>query len=45
MGEVYLAVDPLLQRQVAVKLLPPDTAGPQDSQQRLLRVARAAAVL
>ncbi|MDQ3283403.1 MAG: protein kinase, partial [Acidobacteriota bacterium] len=45
MGEVYLAHDPLLERQVAVKLLPAETAQRDEWRQRMLREARAAARL
>ena len=43
MGEVWLADDLQLPRQVAVKLLPPHQAGEHDAIERLLREARAAA--
>jgi serine/threonine protein kinase/Flp pilus assembly protein TadD len=45
MGEVYLATDPLLEREVAIKLLPAETAGHDEWRQRMLREARAAARL
>jgi serine/threonine protein kinase len=45
MGEVYLAEDPLLNRKVAVKVLTPDAEGRAESNQRMLREARAAARL
>ena len=45
MGEVYLAHDPLLDRQVALKRILPDAAGREDFRQRMLREARAAARL
>ena len=43
MGEVWLADDLHLPRQVAVKLLPPHQSGERDAIDRLLREARAAA--
>jgi serine/threonine protein kinase/Tol biopolymer transport system component len=45
MGEVYLAQDTRLGRQVAIKLLPPEAAQSQTAKRRLLREARAAAAL
>ena len=45
MGEVYRAHDPSLDRQVAIKLLPPETAADPDSRQRLRREAMAVAAL
>ncbi len=45
MAEVYLAEDMELGRQVAIKLLPPDTSGDDHARKRLLREARAAATL
>ncbi len=45
MGEVYLAQDTKLSRQVAIKLLPPDAAQDPTAKRRLLREARAAAAL
>ena len=44
MGEVFLARDPVLDREVAVKLIHGDLEGPK-SRERLLREARAAARL
>ena len=45
MGEVYRAVDTRLDRTVAIKLLSSHAAGGEESQQRFLREARAAAGL
>ena len=45
MGEVYLASDTRLGRQVAIKFLRPDRLHGADAQQRVLREARAAAAL
>jgi len=45
MGEVYLAEDTRLQRQVAVKILATDLVGDADRRQRFQREARAAAAL
>ncbi len=45
MGEVYLAQDTRLGRQVAIKLLPPEAAQSETAKRRLLREARAAAAL
>src|SRR5574341_604921 len=45
MGEVYLAQDTRLGRQVAIKLLPPEAAQSHTAKRRLLREARAAAAL
>jgi len=45
MGEVYLAQDSQLGRNVAVKFLPSDIATDERAKQRLLREARTAATL
>ncbi|MGH9939106.1 MAG: serine/threonine-protein kinase, partial [Blastocatellia bacterium] len=45
MGEVYLAQDTRLGRQVAIKLLTPDAAQDPTAKRRLMREARAAAAL
>jgi TolB-like protein len=45
MGEVYRAHDPRLGRDVAIKILPPETAGDADAVGRLTREARAVAAL
>jgi len=45
MGEVYAAEDLKLQRKVALKLLPPDTAADPERLQRFQREARAVAAL
>jgi serine/threonine protein kinase/Tol biopolymer transport system component len=45
MGEVFLARDTKLHRQVALKLLPPASAFDTEADQRLLREAQAAAAL
>jgi serine/threonine protein kinase len=45
MADVYLAEDTDLGRKVAVKLLPPATAGDEHARKRLIREARAAATL
>lgn len=44
-GQVYRARDPKLQRDVALKLLPPDTAADPERRQRFEREARAVAAL
>jgi len=45
MGEVYRAHDPTLERQVAIKLLPPETAADPAARQRLRREAMAVAAI
>lgn len=45
MGEVYLAQDTRLGRQVALKVLPPESKNDQRERKRLLREARSAASL
>ena len=45
MGEVYLARDSQLDRQVAIKVLPADLAGDQARMQRFIQEARAASAL
>jgi eukaryotic-like serine/threonine-protein kinase len=45
MGEVYLAHDTKLNRNVAIKFLPLDSIGSEQANKRLLREARAAAAL
>ena len=45
MGEVYLARDTRLERDVALKMLPADLAGSGDYQRRFLQEARAAGAL
>jgi len=45
MGEVYLAEDTQLDRKVAIKFLPPDSAADQQAKKRLIREAKAAAAL
>src|SRR5262245_16765193 len=45
MGEVYLAEDTDLRRQVALKILPPDVASNQDRMRRFKQEAQAAAAL
>ena len=45
MGEVYLAFDPKLQRNVAIKLLPPTLADDPETKARFVREAQTAASL
>ena len=45
MGVVYLATDPRLKRQVAIKLLPPDLTRDETAKQRFLQEAKAASAL
>jgi eukaryotic-like serine/threonine-protein kinase len=45
MGEVYRALDPRLNREVAIKVLPADRLADESRRQRFLREARAAATL
>ena len=45
MGEVYLAEDAQLRRQVALKILPSDLASNQDRMGRFIQEAQAAAAL
>ncbi len=45
MGEVYLAFDPKLQRNVAIKLLPPAMAADAETKARFVREAQTAAAL
>lgn len=45
MGEVYLAEDTQLGRNVAIKLLPPETVSDERARKRLVREARAVATL
>ncbi len=45
MGVVYTAHDPRLDRQVAIKLLPPDLTRDDTAKQRFLQEAKAASAL
>ena len=45
MGVVYLALDPCLDRQVAIKVLPPDLTRDATAKQRFLEEAQAASAL
>src|SRR4026207_520415 len=45
MGEVYLAVDPDLNRKVALKILPEDFATKPQAMQRFIQEAKAASAL
>ena len=45
MGEVYLAEDAQLRRQVALKILPSDLASNQDRMRRFIQEAQSAAAL
>ncbi len=45
MGVVYLAQDPRLDRQVAIKVLPPDLTRDATAKQRFLQEAKAASAL
>ena len=45
MGVVYTAQDPRLDRQVAIKVLPPDLTGDDTAKQRFLQEAQAASAL
>ena len=45
MGVVYLAQDPRLDRQVAIKVLPPDLTRDTTAKQRFLQEAKAASAL
>src|SRR5215216_1874402 len=45
MGEVYLAHDPQLERNVAVKILPPDVTSNQGRMRRFIQEAKTASAL
>ena len=45
MGVVYTAQDPRLDRQVAIKVLPPDLTRDETAKQRFLQEAKAASAL
>ena len=45
MGVVYLALDPRLDRRVAIKLLPPDLTRDDTAKQRFLQEAKAGSAL
>ena len=45
MGVVYTAHDPRLDRQVAIKVLPPDLSRDETAKQRFLQEAKAASAL
>ncbi len=45
MGVVYTAQDPRLDRQVAIKVLPPDLTRDETAKQRFLQEAQAASAL
>ena len=45
MGEVYLALDPTIGREVAIKTILPSSANPEEARRRFAREAQAAGVL
>ncbi|WP_197740760.1 serine/threonine-protein kinase [Tuwongella immobilis] len=45
MGRIYAGIDPNLNRQVAIKVMRPETASKPEARQRFLREARAAAAV